>query len=180
MSLSAAKRASTTLSLPLRVADLPNRAGIDFQITPDASSRKDLADRLDLLHLRKLTFSGTLRPEGHHDWRLEGVLGATVVQPCVITQDPVTTRIDTPVNRLFLRRMPEIDAHEAEMPEDDTIEPLTPELDLGAVMVESLSIALPDYPRADGARIPDAYSDPGTDERPNPFAALAALKQPKP
>tara|TARA_R110002073_G_scaffold70476_1_gene173983 strand:- start:17103 stop:17645 length:543 start_codon:yes stop_codon:yes gene_type:complete len=176
MSLSAAKRVSTTLSLPLRVADLPNRAGIDFQITPDAPSRKALADRLDLVHLRKLTFSGGLRPEGRHDWRLEGVLGATVVQTCVITQVPVTTRIDTPVTRLFLRKIPVIEAAETEMPDDDTVETLTPELDPGAVMAEALSIALPDYPRADGARIPDAYSDPGSDERPNPFAALAALR----
>ena len=168
MSLSAAKRVSTTLSLPLRVADLPNRAGIDFQITPDAPSRKALADRLDLVHLRKLTFSGGLRPEGRHDWRLEGVLGATVVQTCVITQVPVT--------RLFLRKIPVIEAAETEMPDDDTVETLTPELDPGAVMAEALSIALPDYPRADGARIPDAYSDPGSDERPNPFAALAALR----
>ena len=128
------------------------------------------------MHLRKLTFSGGLRPEGRHDWRLEGVLGATVVQTCVITQVPVTTRIDTPVTRLFLRKIPVIEAAETEMPDDDTVETLTPELDPGAVMAEALSIALPDYPRADGARIPDAYSDPGSDERPNPFAALAALR----
>ena len=99
-----------------------------------------------------------------------------MVQTCVITQVPVTTRIDTPVTRLFLRKIPVIEAAETEMPDDDTVETLTPELDPGAVMAEALSIALPDYPRADGARIPDAYSDPGSDERPNPFAALAALR----
>ena len=177
MSNAAPKRFSTSLSLPLRVADLPNHAGIDFQIIPDAEARKALAEQLDLLRLRKLTFTGRLRPEGRHDWRLDGDLGATAVQTCVITQDPVTTRVDTPVTRLFLRKIEEIEASESEMPDDDSIEPLPAELDLGVVMAEALSIALPDYPRAEGATIPQEFSDPGPDERPNPFAALAALKR---
>ena len=38
------------------------------------------------------------------------------------------------------------------MPEDDTIEKLGREIDLAAVMIEALSLALPLYPRADGRR----------------------------
>ncbi len=37
---------------------------------------------------------------------------------------------------------------EAEMPEDDTAEPLPEVIDPGAVMFEALALALPDYPRA--------------------------------
>jgi hypothetical protein len=44
--------------------------------------------------VRKLRFIGTLEPEGAQDWRLTADLGATVVQPCVVTLAPVTTRLE--------------------------------------------------------------------------------------
>ena len=184
MSDTAPLRESQSLTLPLRVADLPNRQGVDFRLSPDTEARAALAAQLDLPKLRKLTFSGTLRPEGHHDWRLEGVLGATAVQSCVVTSDPVTTRIDTPVLRRFLRRMPEIDEPEVEIPDDDSIEPLGPVIDPGAVMAEALTLALPDYPRAPGADLADLSGivdsvDAPPAERQTPFADLSALIQGK-
>ena len=176
----APQRDTTSLTLPLRVADLPSRVGVSFRVAPEAGARADLARELGIPRLRKLTFAGSLRPDGRHDWVLEGVLGATVVQDCVITAEPVTTRIDTPVLRRFLRRMPEVEGVEVEIPEDDSIEPLGPVIDPGAVMAEALALALPDYPRADGATL-DSTAEarpegaaPLTDApRRNPFAALA-------
>jgi len=172
----------TTASLPLRVADLPTRKAQPFHLRPDAPARAGIAETLGAISLRKLDFRGTVQAEGRHDWRLEGRLGATVVQPCVITAEPVTTRVDTDVLRRFLRNLPEPDASEAEMPDDDSLEALGPEIDPGAVMIEALAIALPDYPRAPGATLAGAeFAPPGatplTDSRPNPFAALAALKR---
>jgi len=168
-------------TLALRVADLPARKPHRFHLRPDAPARAAIAEALGVSAVRKLDFQGTLAAEGKHDWRLEGRLGATVVQPCVITAEPVTTRIDIDVLRRFLRHLPEPNTVEAEMPEDDTIEPLGPEIDPGAVMTEALAIALPDYPRTPGAALGEAgFAPPGTapiaSERPNPFAALAALK----
>lgn len=168
-------------SLPLRVADLPTRRPQPFHLRPGPEDRARIAQELGVSTLRKLDFRGTLQAEGRHDWRLEGRLGATVVQPCVITAEPVSTRIDTDVLRRFLRNMPVPDASEAEMPEDDTLEPLGPVIDPGAVMVEALAITLPDYPRAPGATLGEAaFTPPGAEPldevRPNPFAALAALK----
>lgn len=183
----APQRATTDLTLPLRVADLPNRDGLTFRLLPEARRRADLALDLGIRRIRKLSFVGTLRPEGRHDWRLEGMLGATVVQDCVITSEPVTTRIDTAVLRRFLRRMPEVDDIEAEIPDDDSIEPLGPTIDPGAVMAEALALALPDYPRVPGAGLDDSATaqPPGAAPLPdtprrNPFAALAALKTDSP
>jgi hypothetical protein len=53
-----------------------------------------------------------------------GRLGATVVQPCVATLAPVTTRIETGVTRRYLADWQEPEGEEAEMPEDDTTEAL--------------------------------------------------------
>ena len=181
MSDTVPSRDSTSLSLALRVADLPNRDGISFRVLPDAKNRAELAEQLNIRKLRKLTFTGTLRPDGRYDWRLEGVLGATAVQDCVVTADPVTTRIDVPVVRKFVRQMPVLDEVEVEIPDDDTIDPLPPIIELGDVMAEALALALPDYPRLDGATLPESVqdSDGAEPERRNPFAILATLKDPQ-
>lgn len=172
-------RDSDALTLPLRVADLNPRAVLGFHLRPSPAARAELAAELGILGLKKLDFRGTLAAEGRHDWRLEGVLGATAVQACVITADPVTTRIDTPVLRRFLRAMPVPTESEVEIPEDDSLEPLGPLIDPGAVMAEALALALPDYPRAPGATLAASLADstPPGGEMPNPFAALAALKR---
>lgn len=168
-------------SLPLRVADLPPRRPTRFHLRPDAEARAEIAGELGLSGLRKLDFAGEVIPEGRRDWRLEARLGATVVQPCIITAEPVVTRIETEVMRRFLHDLPMPTEHEAEMPEDDTLEKLGAVIDPGAVMREALALALPDYPRKDGAELPLADfpppgADPFDDSRPNPFAVLAALK----
>ncbi len=150
-------------------------------LAPDADARAALADRLGISAIRKLRLEGTLEPEGRRDWRLEAVLGATVVQPCVATLAPVSTRIDETVVRRYLAEMPDPPAgDEVEMPADDTDEPLPAVLDLGAVMAEALALALPAYPRAPGVTTGDALAGPPgarplTDEEARPLAGLRRL-----
>lgn len=167
----------------LRVADLSQTRPTRFTLTPPAEAMSAIAAELGLTDLRKLRFAGQIVAEGKRDWRLEAKLGATVVQPCVVTLAPVVTRIDDSVVRRFLAQMPDMsgDDDEIEMAEDDSIEPLGAVIDPEAVMIEALSLALPLYPRADGAAIDQAtYTEPGKealkDEDLKPFAGLAALR----
>lgn len=166
----------------LRLADLPNRQPTAFVIEPDADERAALAAELGLSALRKLRFAGEMRPRGKRDWDLDGRLGATVVQPCVVTLDPVTTRIEEEVARRFRADMPEPPAGaEIEMPEDDSLEPLPETVDLGRVMAEALALAIPPYPRAgDSALGAAVFTEPGqapmSDAEARPFAGLAALR----
>ncbi len=150
---------------------------------PDAATMQAIAQELGLTGLRKLSFAGSIRAEGKRDWRLDARLGATVVQPCVVTLAPVTTRIDEDVTRRYLAHMPEEDVtgDEIEMPEDDTIDPLGDVIDAGAAMVEALALALPVYPRAEDAALDQAqFAEPGKepmrDEDTRPFAALRSLR----
>ncbi len=168
-------------TLAFRVAELPQNAPTEFDLRPDADTLRRLAGELGLSGLRKLRFAGRIAAHGARDWRLEAHLGATVIQPCVVTLDPVTTRIETDVTRLFLADMPRSDAPEAEIPEDDTIEPLGTVIDPAAVMAEALALALPLYPRKAGAELGEAvFAEPGKtpmrDEDTRPFAALASLR----
>ncbi|MCR8825521.1 YceD family protein [Pseudosulfitobacter koreensis] len=166
----------------LRVSSLPQNAPKPFALLPDAPQMRDIAAELGLLGLRKLRFEGQIEALGRADWRLTAKIGATVVQPCVVSLEPVTTRIDAPVERIFQHNFvtPEGEV-EVEMDEDERTEPLGAWIDPGAVMVEALSLNLPLYPRA-----PDAELDqtnftkdgvkPMTDEDARPFAGLAALR----
>lgn len=168
----------------LRVADLRKNRETAFELVPDADGRAAVAGALGLDAVKKLRFAGRLVPEGARDWRLEASLGATVVQPCVVTLEPVTTRIDTPVTRLFVADpgLPDPEpGSETEMPEDDSREPLGAVIDLARVMEESLALAVPDYPRAEGVELAEAqFAAPGvapmTDDDARPFAALKGLR----
>jgi uncharacterized metal-binding protein YceD (DUF177 family) len=160
---------------------LPRGSETPVALEPDAPTRNALAEEMGLLGLRKLRLRGRLIPEGAHDWRLEATMGATVVQACVVTAARVTTRLDEPVSRRYLATMPEPEGGEVEMPEDDTAEPLPPVLDLEVVLSEALALALPLYPRAEGADLGTAqFAPPGvapmTDADAKPLAGLAALR----
>ena len=173
---------SRPTSTALRVAELSQGGQTAFALRPDAAETARIAAELGLDALRKLSFEGRLIPDGKADWRLEARLGATVVQPCVVTLEPVTTRIDTDVVRSFLRDYHDPDEPEAEMPEDETTEPLGTWIDPAAVMLEALALAVPDYPRKEDAALGQmVLTEPGkaamTDEDARPFAGLADLRR---
>lgn len=167
---------------PLRVADLAARKPTRFRLAPSPEAREALAQALGISAVESALFEGEVTPAGRHDWRLHGRLTARVVQPCVVTLAPVATPIDEAVQRSYLARMPGmLEGGEAEMPEDDSIEPLGPVIDPGAVMEEALALALPLYPRAEGAELGDAvFTEPGVaplrEAEVRPFAGLAALR----
>lgn len=169
------------LSLPFRSGGLSSRKPTRFDLTPDAKVRAQLATLLDLLSLPKMRFTGEIRPAGGRDFVLEAELSATVVQPCGITLEPVTTVLQDRVLRHYLADMPEPKADEVEIPEDDSAEALPDVIDAGAVATEALALALPLYPRAPGAALGAIAAAPQgiaplRDDDLKPFAGLAALK----
>jgi len=171
-------------SHPLRPADLAQRKPTRFALAPDADQRAAIAAWAGIEALPVLRFKGTLTPAGRRDWRLDADLEATVVQPCVVTLAPVSTRIAEPVERRWLADLPKPTGDELEMPEDTSTEPLPEVIDLGAVMCEALDLALPLYPRAEGAEFGAAEATgsglaPIDDTALRPFAGLAALLQGK-
>jgi uncharacterized metal-binding protein YceD (DUF177 family) len=167
-------------SHPIRISELRRTGGAEFDLRPDSAARAEIAEALGVTSLRKVRFAGKVVPEGRHDWHLEAQLGATVVQPCVVTLAPVTTRIDEPVQRRWLKEMPEVEGDEVEMP-DDALEPLGMVIDLGTVLVEALALSVPDWPRAadapEGEEVIEGAADPALDDDTHrPFAGLGALR----
>ncbi|MCF6317018.1 MAG: DUF177 domain-containing protein [Marinosulfonomonas sp.] len=174
-------------SQKLRVAGLDTQKPTVFEMQPSAPKRSAIASDLDLLGLRKLRFTGSITATGDADWTLTADLGATVVQACVVTLVPVTTRIDVAVARQFVAAVTERGAElvdpdeEIEISPDDNSEPLGTHIDLAAVMTEALLLALPLYPKAEGANLEastftETGKTPMSDEAARPFAGLSALR----
>jgi len=157
-----------------RLRDTPEFA---FDIAPSPEESAMLAELMDARTVRKMRFAGKLTALASGGWQLDGELGATVVQNCVVTLDPVTSRVDQRVRRAYL---PNVAPRGTEVilsgvDEDEEVEPLPDRLDLGLVAVEALALALPAYPRKEGASLADLGF--GADEDVvKPFAALAALR----
>jgi uncharacterized metal-binding protein YceD (DUF177 family) len=176
-----AATAPAPLSHPLIVRQLPTRKATRFDLTPDDDARAALAAHAGLIALPFLRFRGEVRPRGRQDLQLEATLEAVVVQPCSVTLAPVTTRLNETVERRYLADYAEPAGDEVELDGNDSDEPLPEVIDAGMVATEALILALPLYPRAEGAALDEAVfaplgATPLRDADLRPFAGLAALR----
>ena len=161
-------------ALRLRVAQLNPHRPHPVDIAPDETDRAALVREFDLIALPSLHLSGALSAIGAQDWQFEGRLQADVVQPCVVTLAPVATRIDESLRRRWSPDIADPDGEEVEMG-DDEVEPLGAVIDLGALLTEALALALPPWPRAEGAELEAAPEEEPAEDRRKPFADLSAL-----
>lgn len=168
-----------------RPGSLSPRKATRFRYAPDAAEREALARDLGLLGLRRLELEGELQPQGRDTLILQARLLADALQACVVTLAPVPARIDVPVQRRYVADLTPPEGDEAEMPEDDTVEPMPEMIDLADIAAEALALALPDYPRAPGAALGTiVQAPPGAapieDTVIKPFAGLAERLAAKP
>ena len=166
-------------SQPYRSALVSGRKTLHFKFTPDAAARAQIAAALDLIDLPEFTFIGELSPAGRADVSLRADLEALVVQPCAVTLAPVRSRLKDSTERRYIHDFVEPAADEMEIPADD-VESLPDVIDVAAIAVEALALALPLYPRARGAEFGEAvFAAPGVEplksEDLRPFAGLAGL-----
>lgn len=168
----------------LVVSSLPQNRPHRFEVIPSEAERAALARELGATSVRKVKLEGEIESRGKRDFVLTATLGATVIQPCVQTLVPVTTRIDTEVVLRYIADWDDLaqEGSETEMSEDVTTEPLPSHINLTEVLTEALALNIPDYPRADDApplgnlAVTEPGKAPMTDEEAKPFAGLAALR----
>ena len=157
-----------------RVAQLNPRQPTAFALAPDAEARDAIAQELGLLALPALRFEGEIRPAPNDAWEVSGRMQAKISQPCVVTLAPVKTTLDEQVHRVFSPHASPPAAEEAEMGDED-LEPLGAFIDVEAIMIETLTLALPLYPRAEGAELKASDEAEPEEEGRKPFAGLADL-----
>ena len=167
-------------SRPKDIRSLNRATGFEFDEVPTDPEREAISELLELRSLTKMRFKGALQPLGDKGWQLTATLGATVTQSCIVTLEPVRSRIDIDVKRRFLpQKSPLADEIELDSNVEDDLEPLRDTIDTGLIAIEELALALPPYPRATGADLESFAKDQDvTINTPpdNPFDALKALQ----
>lgn len=170
------------ITYPLRISDIPKSKSQPFDIAFSEGELAGVASILSALTVKKMRICGKISPSGTKDWVLTAKVGATVTQACVVTLDPVQTRVDTDVELTYVADYTfNEEDNVTEMQADETIEPLTDEIDLASIAIEAVALYLPDYPRSKNAELKSAvFAEPGvtpmSDEDTKPFASLASLK----
>lgn len=172
------------LHRPIRVDEIKLR-GSRVSVHAEAAELVGIARMLDLPSVEALEARYLLSRSGERV-KLEGEITAALHQTCIVTLDAFPVSLTVPLKLDFAPEAPEnprrksadedggeIDV-EVRLNEDDPPEPiLDGVIDLGAVTLEFLALALEPYPRKPGA----AFAEPAPEQPPeSPFAALARLK----
>lgn len=165
-------------SVPVAIHDIPE-AGRRFELVADEATRAAMATAAGVNGVPRLVASFDVTQHGKDGLQVVGTISATVTQTCVVTLEPVENTIEEVADLLFVPDDGKQSAPEAqEMGEeaDDGPEPLVNgTVDLGAMAVEFLILAVDPYPRKSGVVFEPTTA--GDAEAAHPFAALAALKK---
>jgi len=173
-----------------RIVDLDRMGpgGTAVEIAPSDGERAALAKRFGFVALPSFSARVTVDRRAGGLIAVEGRLRGRIVQSCVLTLDPVTQELDETFRLTFKPGMSEEhdpDSGEALVSAQvDAPEPLPgPNLDVGEIVAEQLSLAADPYPRRAGIRLEDVLPKarsggrPGkSEQRRHPFAGLAALR----
>ncbi len=159
------------LTRPVDISRLPGERVYDLAATPVECAA--LARRFDLLALDRLEAQVRLTPLAGGLLRLSASLSAEVVQGCVVTLEPVRSRIDDEFSVLYRAGAEAGETSVVLSGADEVVEPLPGDtLDIGEAVAQQLSLALDPYPRAPGA----AAASSG-EALASPFAVLAKWKK---
>jgi len=164
----------------VRIDRLP-ATGRDLTVSLDEPTRAALAELLRLSAVDSFSATLTVAPL-RGGIRAQGRLVADIVQPSVVTFEPVEQHVDEIVDRVFL---PEEHAHKptpgsevfVDLEDDDFPDHIDgPEVDLSALLIETLALAIDPYPRRPGESLDSLGIDVAGDPT-GPFAALEKLKK---
>lgn len=173
-------------SHPIEVQKLPSN-GLELTLTPDSEVRHALADWIGASEISDMVADLTMRRAGKSDVKVSAGIRAHITQACVVSLEPVESRVDVTIKRRFSPRgeqpwFSEIEKPDAE-PEILSVDDDPPTwydgltIDVGWFVSEELSLQVDPYPRKQGAVFQSAKSEETEEKEASPFAVLANLKK---
>ncbi|MAZ15697.1 MAG: metal-binding protein [Ahrensia sp.] len=174
------------VSRTVTVSTLPT-GGFPVRIDATAEERGELAEAHGLSSVESFHADLELKRWRKDGVRMRGTIRAEIVQECIVTLEPVVSKLDIPVDAVFL---PEDSPLRRPLDDDGAliVDPEGPDIpetfeggtiDAGAIAEEFFELAIDPYPRAPGAELDEVSSkdDKGDEDADdNPFARLAALR----
>ncbi|GAB6053640.1 DUF177 domain-containing protein [Magnetospira thiophila] len=173
------------LSRPMRLSEILE-AGRQLTVTASAEECQALARRFEVDAIPELSaeIHLSLQTRGR-EVRLTGHVSGRVIQPCVVTLEPVETPIEQTMNVVFRNPVEAEPVNEVDLSlesEDDVFPLFDDQIDIGEAIAECFGAQIPIYPKAPGVHF-DSFSTEATSDsdrksdRPNPFSVLAKLNK---
>ena len=161
------------------IEQLKREVEYEFNLISSKNDLKQFPDKLNVLEAKKASINGLLKLQMVNQIFLKGKVTAKLIQPCSLTLEPIVTIISKNILRTFtIDSKANIHAKKStlELTEksfDDDI--ILDEIDLGEVLMETISLETPDYPKKSGVSLP---LTPRSSTSPvNPFSILSKLKK---
>jgi uncharacterized metal-binding protein YceD (DUF177 family) len=161
---------------------------VTVTVEASPSELKDVAKLWQVLEVKSLRAELYLSRWKKDGVRMKGRVEAEIVQSCVVTLDPVESRIDEQLEQIFVPEGSKL----ARVAANDTAEmvldpdgPDSPEvfagdaIDVGDVVTEFAALAIDPYPRKPDVDFVDHLEGDtdGKSGKPNPFAVLKDWKK---
>ncbi|MDC3092463.1 DUF177 domain-containing protein [Paracoccaceae bacterium] len=151
----------------------------EFHLVCSKDALRELPKRLNVLEAKKASFIGHLKLQVANQIFLYGTVKAKLIQPCSLTLEPVVTNIYKKIARTFfvgsnenkLLKKSVFELTEKSFDNDIILD----EINLGDVLMETISLETPDYPKKSGASIGLTRTE--SVDRENPFSILRKLKR---
>ncbi len=150
-----------------------NRGRVEsFQATDQ--HRQTIVEMFDLMELKLLTVQFQVEQQINGTYNVRGSINAVVVQPSVVSFEPVTTSVSEQFMLVLVPSQKRLKEYEASHPDDDSDVFIDGEYDIGALALEYLSLNLPDRPKLAGENGDSLEFDVAeTSAEPSPFATLS-------
>ena len=151
----------------------------EFHLVCSKDALRELPKRLNVIEAKKASFNGHLKLQAANQIFLCGIVKAKLIQPCSLTLEPVVTTICKRIARTFFigsnenKPMKKSVFELTEKSFDNDI--ILDEINLGDVLMETISLETPDYPKKSGASLSLTRAE--SIERENPFSILSKLKK---
>ena len=151
----------------------------EFHLVCSKDALRELPKKLNVIEAKKASFNGHLKLQVANQIVLCGTVKAKLIQPCSLTLEPVVTTIYKQISRTFSigpNEKKPVKKSVFELTEksfDNDI--ILDEINLGDVLMETISLETPDYPKKSGASISSTRTE--SIDRENPFSVLSKLKK---
>ena len=151
----------------------------EFNLWCSKNGLRELTETLNILEAKKASINGTLKLKTDKQIILQCTVKAKLIQPCSLTLEPIVTNISKQVLRTFFigsnenKQMKKSVFELNEKSFDNDI--ILDEINLGDVLMETISLETPDYPKKSGASINLKPTE--SLDKENPFSILSKLKK---
>ena len=151
----------------------------EFNLVCSKDNLRELAYKLNVLEAKKASINGILKLQTVNEVFLNCQVTAKLIQPCSLTLEPMVTNISKKIWRTF-----SIESNKNTSIKKSTFELtdksfdhdiIMDQINLGEVLLETISLETPDYPKRSGASL--HVTPMSSTNSNNPFSILTKLKK---